>query len=115
MKNRDIIRKIQHNHSLEWYREQFHTPEGGHSCEFAGFYANDASPIFEGDILAFGEYNLAVVFQKGEFVGKFKEEIDDDDIPGFIIRHEAHNFEIVGNVFENPELVSSNTLLPKKS
>ena len=86
-----------------------------HVLQFAGFYAKDEREIYEGDIINFGGYNLAVVFQKGEFVGKFKEEIEDETIPGFIIRHEADKFEIVGNVFENLDLVSSTSILPKKS
>lgn len=82
-------------------------------AEFTGFFGQNGKEIYEGDILNFGGYNLVVVFQKGEFVGKFIEEIDEDNMPGYIIRHEAHQFEVVGNIFENPELVSSNSLLKK--
>ena len=98
-----------------WEEKTFEDFDFVHTVDFTGFYAKDEKPCYEGDIINFGGYNLAIVFQKGEFVGKFREEIEDENIPGFIIRHEAHNFEIVGNVFENLDLVSSTSILPKKS
>lgn len=109
------ICEIGSSHNTDFLTLVCQIPERFQVIEFAGFYAKDERPCYEGDIINFGGYNLAIVFQKGEFVGKFKEEIEDENIPGFIIRHEAHNFEVVGNVFENLDLVSSTSILPKKT
>lgn len=59
--------------------------------QFTGFKDMDDKDIYEGDIL---EHN-----------GKYKDRIVVKDIREFTHRGFAHHFKIIGNRFDNPELL----------
>lgn len=67
--------------------------------EYTGLKDKNEKEIYDGDILfeSFGERYYKVVFENGSYRAEFEEySLDLIDV--------AHCCEIVGNIFENPEL-----------
>ena len=74
--------------------------------QFTGLTDINGKEIYEGDVLNFGNNNpVEVKFENGAFT-VFSEplgwDFDSEDIP---ILTDFKYCEIIGNVFENPELV----------
>ena len=73
--------------------------------QYTGLKDKNNKEIYEGDILfeSFGERYYKVVFENGsvraEFEGDFEEHSFD------LIDVVLHRCEIIGNIYENPELI----------
>ena len=68
--------------------------------EYTGLKDMDGKEIYEGDILfeSFGEEYFKVVFENGSFRAEANEySLDLEDY--------AHICEVIGNIYENPELM----------
>ena len=78
--------------------------------QFSGLYDCNEKEIFEGDILKWGKDGLMYVvkFWDGMFYASV-EECNEGILGGFplhaLTEHEDRECEIVGNIFDNPELL----------
>lgn len=73
------------------------------SSQFTGLFDKNQKELWEGDIVKFHEDKIGVVdFQYGSFILKIKNP---STTMGFIFLHAVGLFEIIGNKFENPELI----------
>lgn len=71
--------------------------------QFTGLFDKNQKELWEGDIVKFHEDKIGVVdFQYGSFILKIKNP---SSTMGFIFLHAVGLFEIIGNKFENPELI----------
>ena len=73
--------------------------------EWTGLYDKNGEDIYEGDILfeSFGERYYKVVFENGSFRAEFKGDFEEYSLE--LIDVVAQGCEIVGNIYENPELI----------
>jgi hypothetical protein len=73
--------------------------------EWTGLYDKNGEDIYEGDILfeSFGERYYKVVFENGSFRAEFKGDFEwhHFDLIDVVIQ----GCEVVGNIYENPELM----------
>lgn len=69
--------------------------------EYTGLKDKNNKEIYEGDILfeSFGEEYFKVVFEDGSF----RVETEEYSLP---LKEYSHICEIVGNIYENPELIN---------
>lgn len=68
--------------------------------QFTGLTDNNGKEIYEGDIMDFGNNRVFYISYVGcQFVATFSERVINTMIP-------IHAFEIIGNIYQNPELVS---------
>lgn len=80
--------------------------------QFTGLYDKNGTRIYEGDILKWGKDNklYVVKFWKGMFYASI-EECNKDIIGGFplyvLTDDDEGVCEIVGNIYDNPELLKS--------
>lgn len=78
--------------------------------QFTGLYDCDGTEIYEGDIVKWGKDGLmyAVRFWHGMFYASV-EECNEGILGGFplhaLTEHEDGKCEIVGNIYDNPELL----------
>ena len=71
--------------------------------QFTGLFDKNQKELWEGDIVKFHEDKTGVVdFQYGSFILKIKNP---SSTMGFAFLHAVGLFEIIGNKFENPELI----------
>ena len=71
-------------------------------CQFTGFQDKIGNDLFEGDIVRFHEDKIGYVdFEFGSFLLRIKNA----STMGFIFLHAVGSYEIIGNKFENPELL----------
>ena len=72
--------------------------------QYTGLKDKNNKEIYEGDILfeSFGERYYKVVFENGGFRAEFKGDFDEHS---FDLIDVAQGCEIVGNIYENPELM----------
>lgn len=73
--------------------------------QYAGLKDKNNKEIYEGDILfeSFGERYYKVVFENGSFRAEFNGDFDKYSFD--LIDVVAQGCEIVGNIYENPELM----------
>ena len=73
--------------------------------QYTGLKDKNNKEIYEGDILfeSFGERYYKVVFENGGFRAEFKGDFDEHSFD--LIDVVAQGCEIVGNIYENPELM----------
>ncbi|ATV34654.1 YopX family protein [Fusobacterium pseudoperiodonticum] len=73
--------------------------------QYTGLKDKNNKEIYEGDILfeSFGERYYKVVFENGGFRAEFKGDFDEHSFD--LIDVVAQGCEIVGNIYENSELI----------
>ena len=73
--------------------------------EYTGLKDKNGKEIYEGDILfeSFGEKYYKVVFENGSFRAEFEGDFEEHSFD--LIDVVAQGCEIVGNIYENPELL----------
>ena len=80
--------------------------------QFTGFFDRDNDEIYEDDIISIDNGKIGVVdFFKGAFVVRFGKE----KIPKFLADIRKWQMKILGNRFENPEMLTeiTKTQIPK--
>lgn len=75
--------------------------------EFTGLYGKDGKRIFEGDVVLFpwddGHlHSFTIIYESGEFLAK--PETETRKVWAIRISGYAKNFEVIGNVHDNPGL-----------
>src|SRR5690554_7826557 len=70
--------------------------------QFTGLYDKHHKPIYEGDIVSYFGLKYEVLFKNGAFGW-----MEDGAFYSFneMDRSEVNKFEIIGNIYENPELL----------
>ena len=73
--------------------------------QYTGLKDKNNKEIYEGDILfeSFGEKYYKVVFENGSFRAEFEGDFEEHSFD--LIDVVAQGCEIVGNIYENPELL----------
>ena len=87
---------------------QFHEILPETKGQFTGLLDKNGKEIYESDIFKdmFG-YIYEVLWGDGSFYGKYihKEIVEDDGDNDINIYHEEAIIEVIGNIYENPELI----------
>jgi len=73
--------------------------------QYTGLKDKNNKEIYEGDILfeSFGERYYRVIFENGSFRAEFKGNFEEYSFD--LIDVVAQSYEVVGNIYENPELM----------
>lgn len=90
-------------HLLNIRHEKFNDIE---LMQYTGLKDKNEKEIYEGDILfeSFGERYYKVVFENGSFRAEFEGDFEEHSFD--LIDVVAQGCKIVGNIYENPELLS---------
>lgn len=68
--------------------------------QFTGLYDKNGKEIYEGDIVRNYGHDIEdwiVSYEYGKFIGTFDNICED--------LYEIHDFEVIGNIYDNPELL----------
>ena len=89
-------------HLLNIRHEKFNDIE---LMQYTGLNDKNGKEIYEGDILfeSFGERYYKVVFENGSFRAEFEGDFEEHSFD--LIDVVAQGCKIVGNIYENPELL----------
>ena len=91
--------------SLRNIVEDDQTPDGGRLIylQYTGLKDKNGNPIYEGDIISMHnkQYNVVVEFTDYGYQGLHKQSGYYEGLTTFIEDH-----EIIGNIYENPELLN---------
>ena len=73
--------------------------------QYTGLKDKSNKEIYEGDILfeSFGEKYYKVIFENGSFRAEFDGDFEEHSFD--LIDVVAQGYEVVGNIYENPELI----------
>jgi hypothetical protein len=72
-------------------------------CQFTGFQDIKGNDLYEGDVVKFHKDKVGYIdFEFGSFLLRIKNP---STTMGFIFLHAVGSLEIIGNKFENPELI----------
>lgn len=96
-----IVERI--GHLLNIRHDKFNDVE---LMQYIGLKDKNGKEIYEGDILfeSFGERYYKVVFENGSFRAEFEGDFEEHSFD--LIDVVAQGCKIVGNIYENPELLS---------
>ena len=71
--------------------------------QFTGLHDKNGKPIFENDIVKHHYHNQVCLVQWSESRSQFELEFGEDWYPLWPI--DSEHFEVLGNIYENPELL----------
>lgn len=72
--------------------------------QFTGLLDKNGKEIWEGDVLSDGESRMAVKFENGAFI--FDDDMYEDRNGDNVASWNSH-FEVIGNIYSNPELIKN--------
>ena len=104
------------NLPAEWYdtgEDWYHVMNGFELVQFTGLKDKNKVDIFEGDVLSHSSDGICSVIYCAEYAS-FKRQFNDDANPDnpseklqLLFYGRTHlNCEVIGNIFENPELIA---------
>lgn len=88
-----------------WYGSYNKRYKDFNLMQYTGLEDKNGKEIYEGDILfeSFGERYYKVIFENGSFRAEFKGDFEEYSFD--LIDVVAQGCEVVGNIYENPELM----------
>ena len=88
-----------------WYGSYNKRYKDFNLMQYTGLEDKNGKEIYEGDILfeSFGERYYKVIFENGSFRAEFEGYFEEHSFE--LIYVVAQGCEIVGNIYENPELI----------
>ena len=88
-----------------WYGSYNKRYKDFNLMQYTGLKDMRGKEIYEGDILfeSFGEKHYKVVFENGSFRAEFEGDFEEYSFD--LIDVVAQGYEVVGNIYKNPELI----------
>ena len=95
---------IDHDGLLNWSVEDLLDPENGRNIlmQFTGLLDKNGKEIYEGDVIKEKHCTSYVIFEEGRF------QLHQNS--GNYVVQNTQYYEIIGNIYENPELLTTHSL-----
>ena len=99
----DIDHQLIYHYGFDDFEGNFENFNSIELLQYTGL--KDKNEIYEGDILfqSFGERYYKVIFENGSFRAEFEGDFEEYSFD--LINIVAQGCEVVGNIYENPELI----------
>ena len=98
---------IMERHSRDYIGDEYYTTDQYIIEQFTGLLDQNGKEIYEGDIIKQDKYFGTIVFWNGCFSCKYKNTPDDWENSYVPIYGGFCEFEVIGNIHENPELLEN--------
>lgn len=101
----DINHQLIYHYGFDDFEGNFENFNSIELLQYTDLKDKNGKEIYEGDIVfeSFGERYYKVVFENGSFRAEFKGDFEEYSLD--LIDVVAQGCEVVGNIYENPELM----------
>lgn len=101
----DINHQLIYHYGFDDFEGNFENFNSIELLQYTDLKDKNGKEIYEGDIVfeSFGENYYKVIFENGSFRAEFKGDFEEYSLD--LIDVVAQSCEVVGNIYENPELM----------